>query len=333
MLLNDPTISIVHNDLTATNGFTLSAVMHNEMYFLPDFLAHYRKLGVERFILLDDKSDDGSFEFAAEQPDVMILKSDYRYGDQIGEPHHGPKTRAMLAWRQTILSKYCSNQWSLHLDLDEFIELPEGLTFPAFLSNVNSSTPAVIFGAMIDLYPKTWGEIMDDGQKPISDVKWFFDGRPHLRLRRKSDPKMIYSGARARLRSTFNIPCENEKLSHRIKRWLNGNPYQRMGTQIKPILINWGENFQFRSSHRIKHATSLPIILPIAHYKFAPNFAARVQFAIESGAYNNGSRGYRELRQLYEAMSAQNADFVDATSMPFYGFDSFKKAGIAIGIE
>ncbi len=52
--------AIASRDLTDTPGFTLTGLLHNEMHFLPPFLDHYRKLGVGRFIFVDDRSTDGT---------------------------------------------------------------------------------------------------------------------------------------------------------------------------------------------------------------------------------------------------------------------------------
>ena len=53
------------------------------MYFLPAFLDHYRHIGIEQFIFLDDQSDDGTNDYLLEQRDIVILKMDYRYGHPI----------------------------------------------------------------------------------------------------------------------------------------------------------------------------------------------------------------------------------------------------------
>ena len=39
----------------------------------PAFLAHYRRLGADRFVILDDRSTDGTVAFLAAQPDVMVV--------------------------------------------------------------------------------------------------------------------------------------------------------------------------------------------------------------------------------------------------------------------
>ena len=163
----DPTLRIAHNDLSQAEGFALSAIMCNEIYFLPKFLDHYRNLGVKRFFLLDDQSTDGSREFAVSQADVMLLESDHRYGSML-TTKSGKNNRAMLAWRNTILQKYASDQWHLHLDLDEFIDLPEGQSFDGFVKNFPHHN--AIWAAMIDLYPQTWAEVTHNPNQPIDEI-------------------------------------------------------------------------------------------------------------------------------------------------------------------
>lgn len=51
----------------------LYALVWNEMPILPYFFEHYRPF-VDQFYLADDVSDDGSFEYLSEQPDVVLRK-------------------------------------------------------------------------------------------------------------------------------------------------------------------------------------------------------------------------------------------------------------------
>src|SRR5690606_14778872 len=57
----------------AADAITLVACMRDEAIRLPDFLRHYRDLGVSRFILIDNHSRDGSRELALAAPDVELL--------------------------------------------------------------------------------------------------------------------------------------------------------------------------------------------------------------------------------------------------------------------
>jgi len=76
-------LSIVSGRIQPGAPVTLLTIVHNEMFFLPAFLAHYRSLGIEQFVVLDDASTDGTQSFLAQQPDVVVVKSSYRYGDTI----------------------------------------------------------------------------------------------------------------------------------------------------------------------------------------------------------------------------------------------------------
>ncbi len=331
-IFQDPTLQIVGKSLS-DEALTLTAIMHNEMYFLPDFFAHYRRLGVERFVIVDDRSDDGSFEYVMEQPDAMVLHSAHRFGDMLSDPR-GKKRRAMFAWRNSLLERFGMGRWSVHLDFDEFLELPDGMRLQEFLTQYQSQ-PSILWGSMIDLYPKDWGEFDREPAPQLHEVDWYFDARPLLRLSRNParKPSMIYSGARARLRSQFMGDDADEPLRRKLSRKLNGNPYPRMGAQYKPILLYWAHGFSFKSCHQIANAKAQAGALPISHYKFAPNLMARTEYAIRSGAMNNGSKGYQELKQLRERMEAQAGGFLTECSLPYGGFEAYEKAGMVIGLD
>src|SRR5689334_13496512 len=51
----------------SVNDFPLIVLTHDDMRFLPSFFAHYRAMGVTRFICLDDASTDGSADFITAQ--------------------------------------------------------------------------------------------------------------------------------------------------------------------------------------------------------------------------------------------------------------------------
>lgn len=331
--LVDPTISIVGKDLTEKGGLTLTAVMHNEMYFLEDFLAHYRNLGVERFVILDDHSKDGSFEYANEQPDVMLLRSEHRYGDKL--PYKDKKRkRAIIAWRHMLASRFGDQRWSIQVDLDEFIELPEGTSFPNLLSQLKPK-PSVIWASMIDMYPEYWSDIVKPEPPKLGDIQWYFDARKHIKPRRIlfSTPATVYSGVRARLRDEFQLSNNQETKLQALERKFEGNPYPRMGRHYKPAVMFWDKSFSFSGSHVVHGARALDIVLPMGHFKFAPNFVSRVEYAIKSKSYADESQSYRELNKLYEVMVAQNASFIGEDSKPYAGYQGFYDAGIAVGLN
>lgn len=124
----------------------LVACMRNEMFMLPHFLAHYRKLGVGAFLIADNCSDDGTLEYLAAQPDVALFSvdTDYRL------------SRYGVAWQQALLSAFRVGKWSVVADADELLvwqekptqTLSDLLASPDF----EDADAARIF--MLDMYPK-----------------------------------------------------------------------------------------------------------------------------------------------------------------------------------
>ena len=54
----------------SSEDMPLVFVTHNDLTILPFFLRHYRKLGVTRFICVDDISQDGTRDYLSAQPNV-----------------------------------------------------------------------------------------------------------------------------------------------------------------------------------------------------------------------------------------------------------------------
>ena len=67
-------LAIRANPMLGSYAATVCVIVHDEMFFLPAFLAHYRRLGADRFIVLDDRSTDGTRAFLAGEPDVMVVE-------------------------------------------------------------------------------------------------------------------------------------------------------------------------------------------------------------------------------------------------------------------
>jgi glycosyltransferase involved in cell wall biosynthesis len=121
------------------------SVMRNEMFLLPHFLRHYRGLGVERFVIADNGSDDGTLDYLAEQRDVTLFSVDTDYR----------RAAWGVAWQQAMLAEFRQGKWSLVADADELLvwqterrqSLQDLLATPAF----EGADAARLF--MLDMYP------------------------------------------------------------------------------------------------------------------------------------------------------------------------------------
>ncbi|SMP05464.1 glycosyltransferase [Shimia sagamensis] len=136
----------------------LVACMRNEMFMLPQFLKHYRKLGVGAFLIADNASDDGTLEYLAEQPDVSVFSVDTDYKLS----HYG------VAWQQALLAEYRVDKWSIVADADELLVWQENQTqtLPELLSEPDFAKAEAVRLFMLDMYPKG----------PLEDAR--FTGNP-----------------------------------------------------------------------------------------------------------------------------------------------------------
>lgn len=330
--------SIVSRDLTDVSAFTLSALVHNEMHFLPPFLEHYRKLGVERFIFIDDRSTDGTAAYLDKQPDVMVLTSGRKYGDKIAaedaEALGLPHRRLELLWRMLLTEKYALDEWSLHLDADEFLDLPEGMTISDFTAKLGDDNGRAIMAAMIDMYPATVSDLAEMADDPVIDLDkpWYFDGEEHLRLRKGKPPKTIHPGSRARLLAKHDLNRKKTWAEVRLRAVL-GLPPPRYNAIRKPVLLRAQQGMRFDSAHAVSVETSAQYLLPLRHYKFNGPIHQRIHRVTTTGGNTGGGAEYKDLKRLLEVMSTKGPHFGYHKSVLYTGFEDFRRTGNALGFD
>ena len=94
-------------------------MVYNEEWFLPHFLDHHRKLGIEHFVFYDDQSTDRTHEFSLRRTTVRSsctsLSRARKFNTDTG-------SRTMSATRSPELEG--PGKWGITLDADEFMILP-----------------------------------------------------------------------------------------------------------------------------------------------------------------------------------------------------------------
>ncbi|MBU2962266.1 glycosyltransferase family 2 protein [Citreicella sp. C3M06] len=333
-------IRIVGHDLTDRPGLSLVSVLRNESYLLPAFLEHYRALGVDRFVLLDDRSDDGSATFLAEQPDVMLLQSSRRYGDSVPESERPPTVRSndyrqIHLWRSALANRFCDGRWMMQCDIDEFACLPPGRRLPDLCALLDQRGEAGAWGGMIDLYPAHVSDLAPGapGADDPRGATWYFDGTRHFSLRDGGPPRHRYEGARSRLNRSLIDGQEPLSLRARLKlKWL-GARKSPSGRFVKPLLQKWQRGTWYLSSHEISRPLSAHILIPLLHYRYTPALYAKVAWAITDGGYSKGNSDYHTIDKLLEAMARKQAGFLGPNSRKLTGYADLKATGNAIGLD
>ena len=340
-----PPLAIRSNPRLAAgrHAATVCAIVHDEMYFLPAFLAHYRGLGADRFVILDDRSTDGTAEYLAGEPDVMVVESPLRYFEDVA---YGPEeragileTRAVRLWRDQMMNRFCADQWAVMVDPDEFLVLPGGATLPAFTARLEAEGAAAVWGAMIDMYPRAIGDITGPGAAKAGGFElagsgaspWFFDARPHIDpgqlIQSPAIPRTIYPGSVSRLFARWGVLAQGPLL-RRIRRRLSGYRYQGASMIHKTPLVRWGAGDRFLNCHVTSKPVSSTRAVAILHFKFTADLGRKIEYALKSGGYNQGSRSYRLYATLIDRMMRSEAAFTAKVSREYTLWKDLDESGI-----
>lgn len=143
------------------------ACVRNEAARLPFFLAHYRRLGVDHFLIVDNGSDDGTSDLLHDQPDVSLWRTEASYRT----------ARFGMDWINWLLMRFGSGHWCLTVDADELLVYPDCDSRPlrALTTDLEARGAQCMAAMMLDLYPK--GPLSQSSHVPGSDptevLGWF----------------------------------------------------------------------------------------------------------------------------------------------------------------
>ena len=313
---------VLNNNLTnnVQKGVTLFARMKNERYFVRQFISHYRKLGIKRFVIIDDKSNDGTREYLIRQADCMVLSSEYSYTDKYpiaSTPQQEYEIKGTKnIWHNLLLRKYSIDRWAIYADADEFLRLPDGIDINELVELLEQRNNNAAWTVMLDVYPESISKLrqLSEREELDMDSEWFFDGVKHLQFDTASysntsnidvigrgRPKVIYGGSRARLMRNYGVGKTNESAFRNRLRRLKGK-VPKYNSLIKIMLVKVPENGYFRGPHTPFFRINSQTILPIDHYKFCGDLFRRSQYAVSSGAYAEKSREYADMLELLARM-------------------------------
>ncbi|SDX38578.1 Glycosyl transferase family 2 [Ruegeria halocynthiae] len=167
--------------------------LRNEIDRLPWFFQHYRALGVDHFLIVDNGSDDGSVPFLLEQPDVSLWQTTASYR----------ASRFGLDWLTWLQWRYGHGHWTLMIDADELLVYAHHDTGTLHdLTAWLDANGQKAFGAlMLDLYPK--GPLDAQSHDPKSDptsVLGWFDPSPYRAQRQMPMGNLwVQGGVRERM--------------------------------------------------------------------------------------------------------------------------------------
>lgn len=278
--------------------------VRNEAARLEWFLRHHRSLGVDRFLVVDNGSDDGSAQMLAAQPDVVLWHTTRSYR----------AANCGAVWWDLLARRHLADQWSLIVDADELFAFPGSETrslrdLTAELDRAGATTYRAI---MVDLYgtgPQS-SVVCAPGQNPLEvfdhfDADWYRIRVPYAGPRRNLTN--YWGGVRSRVfggglggHLLDKVPLRRARPGERV--WSGNHWCDRPTSEI----------------------TGRGALL---HVKYGSRFAAAVAAEAERGEHAGGARVYTHAASGL----AENPDpdfFAPAHSVRYTGTDQLLRLGI-----
>jgi len=291
-----------------TDDILVFATVRNEMLSLPHFLAHYRKLGVRHFLMVDNGSDDGTAGYLKDQPDVSLWQTEHAYR----------LARFGMDWVGWLLWRYGQGHWCLTVDADELLVYPgcETRDLPALTAWLNRQGKASFGAVMVDLYPK--GGVTDQaymsGQDPTEVLGWF-DPDIHHQRHRYYDNLWIQGGVRDRLFFAAEPARAPTLNTTPLVRWHWRYAYVSSTHQILPARLH-RDVFDFDAGQTVNGA--------LLHTKFLPDVADRAVEDQERGQHFQNSVLYQD----YYRTLATGPDLWHPGAVAYRGPESLIDAGL-----
>lgn len=318
--------SVVFNRPPRNVPFTLFAVMRNEMYFLPAFLEHYRKLGVAQFVIVDDASDDGTGAYLASQPDCCSGVTPVRFGTRVritDASHEGLSGRTGPILKRVVPDHYLMGQPVLIADADEFLLLPDEYSKVSdMVALMRRRGWRSVAAALIDFYPESLAELQDI-TPPATAAELFrrfghFDAVPFVTLREGQQPRRTGRTASERLFRLCGIRQVPPALGFLPQGLANRLPLKPPGAAWykTPIIAYDGKTFMV-ASHDANVPPPPDMLLAMAHFKFNGATWQRIKSAIALKSHARGGQKYEHYEQMLQVMERRRFDFPAAVSQRY----------------
>lgn len=282
-------------------GVLAFCVVRNGICRLPEFLDHYRALGVSEFFFVDNGSDDGTSAFLKNQPDVALWYTEASYR----------KSRFGVDWLNALKRRYGRDRWCLTVDTDELLVYPECETrpLPALAGWLDDRNVRSFSTLLLDMYSGPKGSD-DDATTSLERAPFFDTGNYRAQLDPVYGHNWIQGGPRERAffpHSPHRSPALN-KIP--FVRWARGYAYVSSTHHLLPRGLN-------------KQRKQMPTGV-LLHPKFLPEF--RMSAAKETKRQEHYDRGSEYL--AYTAQTVDENGLFHAGSCRFKSWRQLEAIGL-----
>jgi hypothetical protein len=297
------------------HGIPLICPVRNEMRFLPAFLRHYRKMGISKFIFIDNNSNDGTTDYLLAQPDCLVFHTSDSYRESY----------FATLWINELICKLDLQGWMIYVDIDEHLVYPnfEDVDIFGYCESVGRAGFDCVNAAMIDMYPSgSFIGLSFEPEEELSSVMGWFDTDYILREapkrpwdKRESFMLQVVGGPRCRLLSSLAVEERHgaifQTICNQLDRIIDRVPFsfipllakiapREIPAQHKQPINFAKPGFRYLHSHQAINRSVGPDMTALLHYKFCGELTRRFEMKSEG---NHFRRGLQYL-QLENAVSA-----------------------------
>ena len=254
-----------------TGDILVVACFRNEMLRLPWFLTYYRKLGVDRFLLIDNASTDGAGDYLLGQSDVTLFHTTQSYGE----------SRCGVDWQNEVLAEYAGGHWVFIVDIDELFIFPgcEETGLRAFLDYALGTGGNAVLAPMLDMYSdrSIAATGYRAGQEMLACCPYFDSGGYEL-----GSPAMVAAG----------LPIRGGP--RRRLFWPEGTWDFPSPVLHKIPLVLWQPQLRLTAStHDLEGVKMAAVTGMLLHFKLMQDFAESARREVERKEHFAGARQYR----------------------------------------
>lgn len=281
-------IQLVHKSKmrSSRQNPVLMCVLRDERERIEIFLEHYRNLGIEHFVILDNDSMDGTLEYLLEQKDTDIFTVKRAFSD-------GRKQ----GWINWLLCLYGFDRWYLYVDADELLDWPERgrKDLKDIINNLETNGITRAGAIMVDMYPK--GEIFKREIGNFDISSFYFDKDSYYTI--QEGDKTIYTGGPRK--RVFNMEC-----------WLSKYPLFK----LQPGEMQLSAHYVYPYHPHRKY----PFVFALLHFKFltSKDLAKTKRYVKEKNHTNNSIEWKRYLENYNKGVNR----LYDKGSIQYEGSES-----------
>ena len=253
-------IELIKNVEIKLTDIIAICVEKNDLIKLKKFIQHHRKLGIDKFVILDNNSDDGTIEYLLKQNDVVLLQTKKSYSSS-----------RRIAWINRIIAHYGYNRWYYVADSDELLvyEDCENKSIKNLIDYYKNHKIVRARALLLDMYAKQEYYSKGKIEKYYNECIYFDTGTYY-----KKENNYFYNIKGGPRKRVFEFsPCLTK--------------YPLVYFRKKDIYIKSHYLYPYNDNYKSD------CNLVLKHYKFLPTELEKIKEIAKNGNYFGGSIEYK----------------------------------------